>query len=258
MRRPFGHRERELAAFAAAAAHLIPGEVTGNVIDAVERLKQIAGQHDVLHQLGDLPVANHVTPTGREREVLQHRLAAECPAGIHAELDVTDEIGEPDTVFSSGDVRVGHPNDRRVTERHRAGIAGGSLAQLRRGLARVQAPDEDAFLDEGRVLGGRAFVIIGQRPAQACRGAVAADVQDRLSEAPAEGHHLARLGILVDEIGLGEMSKRLVDEHTRQLIVENHRVGAAAHARGREQVDRALRHDAKLRLEVLDAVPALA
>src|SRR5437016_2799922 len=116
VRRPFSNRQRELAALAAAAAHLIPGEVAGDVIDAIERLEQIARQHDVLHELGDLAVANHVAPARRERKVLEHRLAAERAAGVDAELDVGDEVVESDTLLAGGDVGVGHAHDRRVTE----------------------------------------------------------------------------------------------------------------------------------------------
>src|SRR6266550_2562467 len=116
VRRPFGYRQRELAALPTPAAHLIPGEVAGNVIDAVERLKQIARQHDVFHQLGDLAVANHVAPAGRERKILEHRLAAERTACVHAERDVADEIVEPDAVVAGGDVGVRHADDGRMPE----------------------------------------------------------------------------------------------------------------------------------------------
>ena len=54
------------------------------------------------------------------------------------------------------------------------------------------------------------------------------------------------------------MPEGFVDEDARELIVENHGIGAAAHAGSVEQVDGALRDDAKLMLEVLDAVPAFA
>src|SRR6266508_4529029 len=101
-RPPFGHRQRELAALAATAAHLIPGEITGDVIDAVQRLEQIARQHDILHQLGDLPVPDHVAPARRKGEVLEHRLPAERPAGVDTELDVADEIVETDALCAGG------------------------------------------------------------------------------------------------------------------------------------------------------------
>src|ERR1041385_7170062 len=124
MRRAFGHGERELAAFAAPAAHLIPREVARDVFDALERLEQIARQHDVLHHLGDLAVANHVPPRGGEREVLEHRLAAERAARIDAELDVADQIREADALLPGSDVGVRHPHDGGMAERHRAGVAG--------------------------------------------------------------------------------------------------------------------------------------
>src|SRR5438132_9469716 len=50
-----------------------------------------------LDELGDLAVADHVAPAGRERKVLEHRLTAERPARIHAQLDVADQIVESDT-----------------------------------------------------------------------------------------------------------------------------------------------------------------
>src|SRR6266700_1620640 len=54
-----GHREGVLAGLAATAAHLIPAEVGGDVIDAVERLEQIPREHDVFHQLRHPPVAEY-------------------------------------------------------------------------------------------------------------------------------------------------------------------------------------------------------
>src|SRR6266550_5306650 len=258
VRRALGDRQRELAALAAASTHLIPGEVAGDVIDAVQRLEQIARQHHVLHQLGDLPVANHVAPTGREGKVLEHRLPAERPAGVDAKLDVADEIVEPDALRPWGDVRVRHANDRWVPERDGARVARRLLAELRGRLAGVQAADEDALLDEGRVLRGRAFVVVWQRPAQARRGAIVADIQDLLSEPPPQRHHLARLGVLIHEVGFGEMTERFVDEDAGELVVQNDGIRAAAHPRRVEQVDRALGDDAELILEVLHAVPPFA
>src|SRR5947209_2027065 len=90
--RSFSDRQGELATLAATAPHLIPGEVAGDVIDAVECLKQIPGEHDVLHELGHLAVADHVAPASRKRKVLEHRLPAEGAARIYAELDVADQI----------------------------------------------------------------------------------------------------------------------------------------------------------------------
>src|SRR5713101_9832150 len=46
--RPLCHGERELAALAAAASHLIPLEVARDALDAIERLKEAPRQHDVL------------------------------------------------------------------------------------------------------------------------------------------------------------------------------------------------------------------
>src|SRR5438477_282881 len=157
--RPFGHRQWELATFSATAAHLIPGEVAGDVIDAVERLEQIAGQHDVLHQLGHLAVADHMAPAGRKGKVLEHRLTAEGPARIDAELDVADQILESDAGLSRRDIRVRHAHDRGMAEGNRAGVAGRPFAEFRRRLPGVQAADEDAFADEWRILRGTAFVV---------------------------------------------------------------------------------------------------
>src|SRR5436190_24264760 len=107
---------------------------------------------------------------GREREVLEYRLAAERPARIDAELDVADEVVEADTLFPWRDIGIGHPHDRHMAERDRARVAGGPLAERRGRLARVQAADEDAFPDERGVLGRRAFVVVRERAAQSRRG----------------------------------------------------------------------------------------
>src|SRR5439155_185602 len=77
VRSPFGDGEGELPALPAAAAHLIPAKVAGDMVDAVERLEQVPRERDVLDELRHLAVADHV-PVGRgEREILEHGLAAE-------------------------------------------------------------------------------------------------------------------------------------------------------------------------------------
>src|SRR5438270_13674250 len=54
------------------------------------------------------------------------------------------------------------------------------------------------------------------------------------------------------------MAERFVNEDARQLVIENHRIGAATHPRRIEEVNRALRDDAESLLESLHATPALA
>src|SRR5439155_5852769 len=43
--RAFGDRKGELPALAAAPAHLVPGEVAGDVVDPVQGLEQVPGEH---------------------------------------------------------------------------------------------------------------------------------------------------------------------------------------------------------------------
>src|SRR5437899_869346 len=94
MRRPFGHRERVLAGLSAPTTHLVPAEVGPDMIDAIEGLEQVPREHDVLHELRHPPITDHAAVGGREREVLEHRLAAERAAGVHPELDVADQVLE--------------------------------------------------------------------------------------------------------------------------------------------------------------------
>src|SRR2546423_15376776 len=54
------------------------------------------------------------------------------------------------------------------------------------------------------------------------------------------------------------MAERFVYEDARQLVIENHRIGAASHPRRIEEVNRALRDDAESLLESLHATPAFA
>src|SRR5947207_13646773 len=55
------------------------------------------------------------------------------------------------------------------------------------------------------------------------------DLEDRLPEAAAQGHHLARLRILVHEVCFREVAERLVDEHAGQLGIEDHgKIGRAS------------------------------
>src|SRR5207237_414048 len=73
-------------------ATLVPGKVGGDMMNAVERLEQVRCEHDVLHQLRHPPVADHSTVGRREREVLEHGLAAERAAGVDPECHVADQI----------------------------------------------------------------------------------------------------------------------------------------------------------------------
>ena len=233
VRRPFRHRQGELPTLAAAAAHLVPAEVPGKALDAVQRLEQTPREHHVLHELRHRPVADHVPVGGGEREVLEQRLPAERRAGVDAQLDVPDEVVEGPR--SVPDVGVGHAHDRGVAERHRPGVAGGALAQGRGRLARMEPPHEDPVTDERRVLGGRALVVVGERPAQPRRGAVVSHVEHRAAEAAPQRHHLARLRVLVDEIRFGEVAEGFVDEDPGQLVVEDDGIGSALHGRRIEQ-----------------------
>ena len=254
MRRPFGHRQGRLPSLAATAAHLVPAEVPGDVVDPIERLEQVAGEHHVLHELGQLPVPDHAAVGGREGEVFEQRLATEGAAGVYAEFHVADQILE--AAAPVRDVGVGHADDRRVAERNGARVPRGPLAHGGRRLARVQPAHEDAFLDQRGVLRGGAFVVEGERAAQAGGGAIVAHVQARFPEAPAQRHHLAGLRILVDEVGLGEVAEGLVDEHARELGVEDDGVRAAGDHRGVEQLDGALGGLPEPDGLILDGAPA--
>src|SRR5438128_1512615 len=188
VRRALGDGQGHVPRLATPTTHLVPPEVAGNVLDAIERPEQATGEHHILDELGDAPVADHAAVCSGERKIFEHGLAAERTARVDAELYVPDQVVErPGAV---GDVCVGHPHDRRVTERERARVPGGALAHRGGGLARVEPTDEDALADERRVLRRRALVVEWQRAPEAGRGTVVPDVQDRLPEAAAEGHHL--------------------------------------------------------------------
>ena len=122
----------------------------------------------------------------------------------------------------------------------------------------MQATDEDAVFDQRGVLGGRAFVVEGRGASQPGHRAVVPDVEHRLSEATPQRHHLARLGILIHEVGLREVPERLVDEHAAELGVEHHGVGAALDAGRVEQRDGPLGDGPEAGLPSLRGVPALA
>src|SRR5207245_11596935 len=51
VRRALGDRQGRLSPLAAAAAHLVPAEVTGDVVDPIQRLEQVAAEPYVLHEL---------------------------------------------------------------------------------------------------------------------------------------------------------------------------------------------------------------
>src|SRR2546422_426271 len=108
-------------------------------------------------------------------------------------------------------------------------------------LARVPPAHQDPVLDERGVLGGRSLIVERQRPAQAGGRAVVSHIEDRLPEAAAQDHHLARLRVLVHEVCFREVPERLVDEHAGQLGIEDHGIGAALHHRRVEQLHRPLR-----------------
>src|SRR3989441_11945374 len=107
------------------------------MIDAIEGLEQVPREHDVLQQLRHPPITDHAAVGRREREVLEHRLAAERAAGVHPELDVADQVLEASAPRGARDVGVGHAYDRRGAERARAASAGPPLAPRSGGLARV-------------------------------------------------------------------------------------------------------------------------
>ena len=77
VRRALGHRQRRLAPLAAPAADLVEAEIARQPVDALQRLEEVPRQHDVLHHLGHLAVADHVPVRGREAEVLEEGLAAD-------------------------------------------------------------------------------------------------------------------------------------------------------------------------------------
>jgi hypothetical protein len=60
-----------LTALAAAAAHLVPAKIACDMVDAVQGLDQVAGEHHILHELRDAAVADHVAVGGGEREVFE-------------------------------------------------------------------------------------------------------------------------------------------------------------------------------------------
>src|SRR5439155_1318451 len=140
-------------------------------------------EDDVLHQLRHPPVADHSTVGRREREVLEHGLAAERAAGVDPESHVADQILEAAAPRDARDIGVRHAHDRRVAKRCRARVAGRPLAHRGGGLARVQPPDQDAVLDEGGVLGWCSLVVERERPAQPGGRAVVSHVEHRPPEA---------------------------------------------------------------------------
>src|SRR2546427_12350862 len=99
----------------APATHLVPAEVGGDMIDAIEGLEQVPREHDVLHQLRHPPITDHAAVGRREREVLEHRLAAERAAGVHPELAFADQVLEASAPRGSRDVGFGHADYSRVT-----------------------------------------------------------------------------------------------------------------------------------------------
>src|SRR2546423_11179530 len=98
------------------------------MIDAIERLEQVPRERDVLHELRHPPITDHAAVGGREREVLEHRLAAERAAGVHPELDVADQVLEASAPRGARDVGVGHAHDRLETVRGLAGAVARPLA----------------------------------------------------------------------------------------------------------------------------------
>ena len=113
-----------------------------------------------------------------------------------------------------------------------AGVAGERLAHLGRRLAGVQPPDQDAVLDQVVAPGGRALVVVAVRAAQPGDRAVVEHGQEVLAKAPAQDHHLLRLGVFVHEIRFGQVPKGLVDKHAGQDRVDDHRVLPADHGLG--------------------------
>ena len=226
------------------------------MVDAVERLKQVPGEHDVLDQLRHMSVADHVAPSRGEREVLEHGLTAERGAGVHAELDVANQVLERSLPRS--DVGVGHAHDRRVAERDGPGVARRPLAQAGGRFARVQPADQHTLTDERCVLGRRALVVVGQGAPQPGGRTIVPDIQDRFAEASAQRHHRPRLRVLVHEIRLGQVAERLVDEDAGHFRIQHHGIGAAAD-RGRvEQGHGPLGGAPKSRREAVDAAPTFA
>ena len=138
------------------------------------------------------------------------------------------------------DRRVGHAHDGRIAIAGGARVAGRLLAHLGRRLARVQAPDQDAVLDQVAAPGGRAFVVVLVRAAQSGQRTVVEDGEDVLAKAPPQDHHLLRLGVFVDKVGFGEVSERLVDKDACQAGVEDDRVLPADDRLCAQEVDCAL------------------
>ena len=113
------------------------------------------------------------------------------------------------------DVGIGHAHDGRMVEVDRPGVAGGLLAHLRRRLARVQPPHQDAVLDQVVLARRHAFVIVAVRAQSAGQRAVIQDVQAIHAEALAQLHQLLHALVFVDEVRLAQVTEGLVGEYAR-------------------------------------------
>ena len=119
-------------------------------------------------------------------------------------------------------VGIGHARHGQVRERFAAAVAGRGHAHQPRIEGVLHVADQDAVLDQGGALAGRAFVIDVQRATATIQGAVINDGY------PRRGHALANApgvdtGALAVEVAFQAMADRLVQQHAGPAWPQHHR-----------------------------------
>src|SRR5207302_130526 len=233
--------QRPLAGFAAASAGLFDQDRVFDRLDVLQGCESVAGQRHVAYQLARLAVLDQVGEGGREGEHLAVGLAAHRADAVEAPIDASKDLrpGRP----AGPDHGRSHTHDRRVPVGDGASVAGRQLAHGSGGLSGMEAADHPATLDEVGAARRHPLLVIAERAARPRHQARVVDLQLGDAQLGAECHDLPELRVLMQVVGLAQVSDGFVREDARQPWVNHDQVVAGLRLGGAEEA-RALPADA--------------